>query len=339
MSKSKKLPAFQFYPGDWFRDVAVRCLTWEERGIWLEMLFHMHECEQRGKFILNGKAMSAESIALVVGLDNQKCNQVIERLLELNVASRCKETGALMSRRMVRDENLRQTRKKAGEKGGNPNLVKVKDNRGVDDLVNQKGKQSATPSSSISSSIINPHSPPGGEPDPNGRSSPKELNRMASEIYEAYPKKVDRRKALQKITQAFKGGAKYDVLLERTLAYAQLVLNRHGLHSNHEDWKYVPHAATWYHNERWECSEGDWSAHLREGRHVPPQEDRYDVVPEQTQGLPEPTGDWRGAMARKWGDCDNRQPWEYYATVAGAEPFPTVQHEILAALQTEEAAV
>lgn len=121
-----KLPALQFYPGDWRRDPGVQSLTFEERGIWIELLFLMHESEQRGKLVLNGRAASTDRLARMLHIDPEKLETVIETLLDLGVASRCPETGALMNRRMVRDEAILAKRRAAGRLGGNPNLVKQK---------------------------------------------------------------------------------------------------------------------------------------------------------------------------------------------------------------------
>lgn len=149
-----KLPAFQFYPGDWRRDPAVQSLSYFDRGVWLEILCLMHESEQRGKLLLNGKKMPNEALARLLGLDKQILTKTLDTLLEYGVASIDEETEALMSRRMVRDEKIRQIRKEVGKKGGNPNLVNQKSNQ-----TTTKNKielnQNSTPSSSSSSSTTN----------------------------------------------------------------------------------------------------------------------------------------------------------------------------------------
>lgn len=73
--------------------------------------------------MLNGKAMPDEALARLLGLDNQILTTTLTTLLTYGVASREPETGAIMSRRMVRDEEIRKIRKECGSKGGNPNLV------------------------------------------------------------------------------------------------------------------------------------------------------------------------------------------------------------------------
>lgn len=144
-----KLPAFQFYPGDWRKDTGVQSLDFFTRGVWFEILCLMHESERRGILTLNGKAMPEDALARLLGLDKQILTTTLTTLLTHGVASLEDETGALMCRRMVRDENLRQVRKNAGKMGGNPVLVKQNPTTGV--------KQNTTPSSSssISSSTSN----------------------------------------------------------------------------------------------------------------------------------------------------------------------------------------
>lgn len=150
---SQKLPALQFYPGDWRKDVGVQSLSYHDRGVWHELLMLMHESEERGVMVLNGSPMSDEAIGRLLGLDNQTLTTTLTTLLTTGVASRQPGTGALMCRRMVRDEQIRQIRKDAGKLGGNPALLNQKPTTKV--------KQKPTPSvsSSVSSSKQNPPSP------------------------------------------------------------------------------------------------------------------------------------------------------------------------------------
>jgi hypothetical protein len=141
-----KLPAFQFYPADWRKDPGVQSLPYFERGIWFEILCLMHESEQRGKLILNGRPMPDEALSRLLGLDKQILTKTLTTLLEYGVASRDGQ-GVLMNRRMVNDENLRKIRQESGKKGGNPVLVKQKPTK-----TKKRVKQKSTPSSSSSSS-------------------------------------------------------------------------------------------------------------------------------------------------------------------------------------------
>lgn len=146
VSKDKKLPAMQFYPGDWRRDVGVQSLSFHDRGVWFEMLMLMHGSERRGVLVLNGQAMTDEMIARAIGLDNHTFNQTLATLLRTGVANREDESGAVMNRRMVRDEQVRKVHAACGAKGGNPALLnQSRTNR-------DKGSETPSSSPSISSS-------------------------------------------------------------------------------------------------------------------------------------------------------------------------------------------
>lgn len=148
-----KLPALQFYPGDWRKDPGVQSLNYFDRGVWFEILCLMHESSDRGKLLLNGHPMPDDALATILGLDKQILTTTLNTLLTYGVASRDEETGALINRRMVKDEDLRQKRTEAGKLGGNPVLVKQKTTKRQPEAQpngNQPPKQNPTPSSSSS---------------------------------------------------------------------------------------------------------------------------------------------------------------------------------------------
>jgi uncharacterized phage protein (TIGR02220 family) len=139
-----KMPALQFYPADWRKDLAVQALGYHDRGVWFEMLCLMHESSERGVLLLNGAPMPDDLIARLLGLDNQTFNQTVSNLLTYGVAKRREQDDAIFSKRMVSDEKLCETRRNAGKKGGNPRLLNQNPTTPV--------KQNSTPSSSSSSS-------------------------------------------------------------------------------------------------------------------------------------------------------------------------------------------
>jgi hypothetical protein len=147
-----KLPAIQFYVGDWRKDPGVQSLGYHDRGIWFEILCLMHESENRGVLLLNGAPMPEDALARVLGLDKQILTTTLTSILDYGVASRRQEDGALYSRRMVRDEKLRKIRTEAGKQGGNPVLLKQNSTTKVNQKPTTKDKQKTTPSSSSSSS-------------------------------------------------------------------------------------------------------------------------------------------------------------------------------------------
>lgn len=142
--RDMKMPAMQFYPADWRKDLAVQALGYFERGVWFEMLCLMHESNERGVLLLNGSPMSDAMVARLLGLDNQTFNQTLTTLLTYGVAKRREDDNAIYSKRMVADEKLCQIRREAGKLGGNPVLLNQNPTTG--------DKQNPTPSSSSSSS-------------------------------------------------------------------------------------------------------------------------------------------------------------------------------------------
>lgn len=183
-----KLPAIQWYPGDWLRDPGVQSLSYEDQGIWFAILMRMWEGEERGKLTLNGQAMPVEALARLLGLDNQKVNQTLTTLLTYGVTSVEPTTGIIYSRRMVRDENLRKTRAECGKLGGNPVLLNQKSNQSLTTGV----KVAPTPSSSSSSSSsdVNPL-PPTAQPP--AILTPDDVGYWVDLIMELYPTPADSR--------------------------------------------------------------------------------------------------------------------------------------------------
>lgn len=115
---SKKLPALQFYVGDWRKDPGVQALDYEARGVWLELLCLMHESDDRGRLLLNGQPMPDAALAQNLGLPEATLKQILSKIEAYGVASRDPDTGALYCRRMVRDEDLRRKKAEAGRIGG-----------------------------------------------------------------------------------------------------------------------------------------------------------------------------------------------------------------------------
>ena len=154
-----KRPSFQFYPADWRKDPGVQSLSYHDRGVWFEIICLLHESEERGKLLLNGRPMPDDALARLLGLDKQMLNQTLSILIEFGVTQRCDESGALMNRRMVRDEALSRIRAEAGKMGGNPALLNQNPKQKLPPTLNQK----PTPSSSSSSSTSvneDKHTPP-----------------------------------------------------------------------------------------------------------------------------------------------------------------------------------
>lgn len=151
-----KRPSFQFYPADWLRDTALRSCSIGARGLWMDMICFMHEGSPYGHLKVGNKVILASNLCGMVG---STLSDVEGWLSELNQAGvyDTAEDGSMFSRRMIKDENLRNMRAAGGKLGGNPAL---KDK----DKVNLKDKQNPTPSSSSSPSTSLIKEPKGSSP-------------------------------------------------------------------------------------------------------------------------------------------------------------------------------
>ena len=216
-----KLPAIQFYPGDWRKDPGVQALSFHDRGVWFEMILLMHESDERGKLLLNGKPMPEQALARLLGLDNQNLTNTLTTRLEFGVASRCEETGAIMCRRMLRDENLRNIRKEAGSKGGNPVLLKQKATTML--------KQKRTPSSSTSLKMSDCD---------NNQSQVVQFE----DFWSICPRKTAKGSARKAWIKAIKT-ALPETIIDGIKAYAKSAQGTEP--------QYIAHPATWLNGERW----------------------------------------------------------------------------------------
>ena len=143
VGKEMKRPSFQFYPSDWLRDTALRSCSTGARGLWIDMICFMHEGSPYGYLKVADKVILPSNLARMVG---ESIEVVADWLIELQEAGVYDmDNGAIFSRRMIRDEELRQKRAEGGKLGGNPNLK-------VNHKVIQEDKQKSTPSSSSTSS-------------------------------------------------------------------------------------------------------------------------------------------------------------------------------------------
>ena len=146
-----KRPSFQFYPSDWLRDTALRSCSTGARGLWIDMICFMHEGNPYGHLKVGNKVILPANLASMVGATLHEVEGWLDELRQAGVYELA-DAGEIYSKRMVRDESLRNKRAEGGKLGGNPNL---KVNLKVIPKVEEKVKQIPTPSSSSSSSSSN----------------------------------------------------------------------------------------------------------------------------------------------------------------------------------------
>ncbi len=227
-----KQPSFQFYPGDWKRDAGVQSLSFEERGVWFEMMLLMFESAERGKLVFGtGTPMPEDAVARSLGLDRQRYVQILRKLLDYGVASKDEKTGIIFCRRMVRDAELSKKRAECGKLGGNPNLLNQNSSK-REAKSNQNGKQNPTPSSSSSISLKKEKI-----------KKEKNLEDAAERIWQAYPKKDGKLEGIKAILKRLHEGLSEDYLLARVKAYCVCCKGK--------DKSYVKNAQGWFNQARY----------------------------------------------------------------------------------------
>lgn len=227
-----KQPSFQFYPGDWKRDAGVQSLSFEERGVWFEMMLLMFESAERGKLVFGtGTPMPEDAVARSLGLDRQRYVQILRKLLDYGVASKDDKTGIIFCRRMVRDAELSKKRAECGKLGGNPNLLNQNSSK-REAKSNQNGKQNPTPSSSSSISLKKENN-----------KKEKKLEDAAERIWQAYPKKDGKLEGIKAILKRLHEGLSEDYLLARVKAYCVCCKGK--------DKSYVKNAQGWFNQARY----------------------------------------------------------------------------------------
>lgn len=109
-------PAFQFYPADWRKDAELQSCSVTARGLWHEAMCIMHECEPYGELRVNGRPMTIAQLARLVGMTLAECKKAWGELEAAGVPSTT-DDGAFYSRRMVKDEQVRNARAEGGKAG------------------------------------------------------------------------------------------------------------------------------------------------------------------------------------------------------------------------------
>jgi len=148
-------PSFQFYPNDWDSDPALRCCSMAAQGLWLRMMCIMHNATPYGYLKIGENIVDRRILARNVGEDMGDITAWWDEIITFGVAS-VDENGCLYSRRMIRDEDIRQKRANCGKLGGRPKANQKQNESKHQSKIKANGKanqkQNITPSSSSSSS-------------------------------------------------------------------------------------------------------------------------------------------------------------------------------------------
>ncbi len=101
-----KAPASQFYWGDLKRDVEYHLMSFEARGIWVEMLTCMWDARERGK--IEG---TLENLAGLLGCPQDRLQKAIEEVNVTKTGDVTNRNGnvTIINRRMFREEKQKES--------------------------------------------------------------------------------------------------------------------------------------------------------------------------------------------------------------------------------------
>ena len=230
----KASPSFQFYPSDWLRDPGLRSCSLAARGLWIDMISFMHEADPYGHLRLNGRPVDAITLARMVGSDVRTVRRLLSELEAAGVFSRA-EAGTIFSRRMVRDQQLRDKRGQYGYLSQqHPDVPKRKDTLHPSIRGSLVGSPSSSYSGSSSSSAVEKRQEP--------PLSPSEGDFEV--VWNAYPRREAKAQALKAWNKL--KSPPVETMLQAIAAYAKSDQWRR------EGGRFIPLLARWLDDHRWE---------------------------------------------------------------------------------------
>ena len=85
----------------WRDNVALRACSLAARGLWLEMIFIMHESGHYGHLAVNGRAIDARQLARMVGGSEKQVSQLLDELFNAGVYELKCGRGFIYAREMM----------------------------------------------------------------------------------------------------------------------------------------------------------------------------------------------------------------------------------------------
>lgn len=250
-----KLPASLFYWGDFARDPNLRRCTHAELGVWMRILCLMHESECRGVLQTNGVAWTDEDIVMAVGGRPEETLNHVTSLVTKGVASRT-DSGALMNRRMYREEKERESTRDRVRKHRSK-VSGQDDSNGECNAKDTLCTETENETEVLTLSL---------EPEKEDSSGGKKANIDA--IYAAYPRKVGRSAAVKAIEKAFRrliaGEGDYTFVPDEANAFLVQAARAFARSPAGMAGEYTPHPATWFNQSRYLDNPVEWE---RGGRH------------------------------------------------------------------------
>jgi len=233
---AENLAWIKFFVGDWRRDPKVAMLSAAGRGAWLEMILTMHDLSD---YKVEG---TVREVARMCHLDMSEVQSALQELERHGVAEVAwrndSVTGeaivTVVSRRLEREEKTRSDARERQKKY----RQKKKSQENNKKLPSDSDSDSDSDSNKNKEKVYKPKKD------------------QVEAIYSAYPRKVGKKHALKKITEALislhdeTGDQNFAYLLDKTRKFAQSPAGKKG--------EFTPHPSTWYHQGRYMDDPNEW---------------------------------------------------------------------------------
>lgn len=187
----KDLPFFPFYVGAWQKNVQIKSCSQAAKGVLIETLCLMWECEERGVLAASNRPILDKDWAMMVGGNMDVTLNCIAELFDRKVLER-NPLGAAIYKPFVEAENKRRKTKERVRKHRS-NIYVTRNMKYGTEILEEEGEYEGKP-----------------------------ILELAEMVYENYPRKVAKPDALRAISGAISTyGFKF--ILDRTIAYSSAV--------------------------------------------------------------------------------------------------------------------
>lgn len=121
----------KFFWSDWSGDRGLALCSLAAQGLWMRMLCVAAESNPIGYVAMNGRPLGVTDIARLAGVTETEANPLLDELDRNGVFSRDRR-DCIYSRRMVREAKRAAVSRRNGKTGGNPTLLKHRENSPLD---------------------------------------------------------------------------------------------------------------------------------------------------------------------------------------------------------------
>jgi uncharacterized phage protein (TIGR02220 family) len=117
---------FTFYPEDWLDDAKLKHCSLTAKGMWIDLLCHMHRGDPYGYMVFGNKVMSRFDIQKMLRVTNEEVfGNAFQELFDKGILLQDKSTGAYYSKRMLQEH--KKNKRKNSDLKKSPTFPLVKE--------------------------------------------------------------------------------------------------------------------------------------------------------------------------------------------------------------------